>query len=80
MLFTRQRFFQLGVYYNLFVFFVLACALYFWPAIKHYGIHKKVKTTVEPFYMPFLVQWQHNRTKRQRDTVKKGRRHLKFDL
>lgn len=51
--------------------YLTACALYFWPAIKHYGIHKKVKTTVGPFYMPFLVQWQHNRTKRQRDTVKK---------
>ena len=52
--------------------FVVACALYFWPVIKYHGIHKRVKKTLDPFYMPFVVQWQHTRTKRQRDVSAKG--------
>ncbi|CAH3145587.1 unnamed protein product [Porites lobata] len=53
------------------IFYLSACALYFWPVIKHHGIHKRVKKTLDPFYMPFVVQWQHTRTKRQRDVSAK---------
>ena len=54
------------------IYYFVACSLFFWPVIKHHGIHETVKITVEPFYMPFVVQWKHNRTKRQRDATPIG--------
>ncbi|KAJ7391907.1 hypothetical protein OS493_016203 [Desmophyllum pertusum] len=53
------------------IFYTTVCALYFWPVIKHNGIHRTVHKAVEPFYKPFVIQWQNNRTKRQRDTGSK---------
>lgn len=55
-----------------FFFYILACALYFWPIIKYNGIHIIIKKAVEPFYRPFVVQWQNTRTKRTRDAVTTG--------
>ncbi len=57
---------------NFSLFFVPVCALYFGPVIKHNGIHRTVNKAIEPFYRPFVVQWQHSRTKRQRDVLTKG--------
>ncbi|XP_068715658.1 reticulophagy regulator 3-like isoform X2 [Montipora capricornis] len=51
--------------------YLTACALFFWPVVKHHGMHNRVKKALEPFYMPFVVQWQHSRTKRNRDSVVK---------
>ncbi|PFX33209.1 reticulophagy regulator 3-like [Stylophora pistillata] len=54
------------------IFYVQACALYLWPAIKYNGIHIRMERAVEPFYRPFVVQWQNTRTKRTRDTTTTG--------
>ncbi|XP_058964996.1 reticulophagy regulator 3 [Pocillopora verrucosa] len=54
------------------IFYMQACALYFWPIIKYNGIHIIIKKAVEPFYRPFVVQWQNTRTKRTRDAVTTG--------
>ncbi|XP_078377034.1 reticulophagy regulator 3-like isoform X1 [Oculina patagonica] len=54
------------------IFYATVCALYFGPVIKHNGIHRTVNKAIEPFYRPFVVQWQHSRTKRQRDVLTKA--------
>ena len=63
---------KLRTFFSLSFFYILACALYFWPIIKYNGIHIIIKKAVEPFYRPFVVQWQNTRTKRTRDAVTTG--------
>ena len=61
------------VYYNpLYLVLFPVCALFFQPAIKYYGVGKVVQKSLEPFYKPFVVQWQHSRTKRERSKVLNG--------